>query len=133
MTFLADNDDKTQAFFVDDAIFLKCHCDVKDESEKFFYKTVLYHEFGHYVFEQLPEYLQLYWQENYVDWKKKGLKMCRDEDKNSQLDVYMNELHSDCFACHYLGKDMTDEDYIHLPNQQIMDTFEFLMKKAFGK
>ena len=57
--------------------------------------------------------------------------MCRDKDRNSQLDVYMNELHSDCFACHYLGDKMTDDDYIHMPSQIIMDTFEFILKKAF--
>lgn len=135
LRFLADDggeDSGTQAFFTDNTIFLKSHCeDLKDERERFFYKVVLYHEFGHYVFENLPEYLQLYWQQNYVEWKKNGLKMCRDEDKNSQLDVYMNELHSDCFACHYLGDKMTDDDYIHLPNEQIMDTFEFILRKAF--
>lgn len=135
LQFLADDggeDSGTMAFFTDDAIFLKAHCDdLNDESERFFYKEVLYHEFGHYIFEQLPEYLQLYWQENYLEWKKKDLKMCRDKDRNSQLDVYMNELHSDCFACHYLGDKMTDEDYIHLPSQIIVDTFEFILKKAF--
>ena len=135
LQFLADDggeDSGTMAFFTDDAIFLKAHCDdLNDESERFFYKEVLYHEFGHYIFEQLPEYLQLYWQENYLEWKKKDLKMCRDKDRNSQLDVYMNELHSDCFACHYLGDKMTDDDYIHMPSQIIMDTFEFILKKAF--
>lgn len=137
LRFLADDggeDSGTEAFFTDNAIFLKCHCDdLKDDNERFFYKEVLYHEFGHYVFECLPEYLQLYWQENYVEWKNKGLKMCRDEDKNSQLDVYMNELHSDCFACHYLGDKMTDDDYIHMPSSIIMDTFEFILRKAFGE
>ena len=127
-----EDDSGTQAFFTDDSIFLKAHCeDLNDESERFFYKEVLYHEFGHFMFEQLPEYLQLYWQQEYQEWKKKGLKMCRDEDRNSQLDMYMNELHSDCFACHYLGDKMTDEDYIHMPNEQIMDTFEFVLKKGF--
>jgi hypothetical protein len=137
LKFLADDEEgegETQAFFTDNAIFLKCHCDdLKDESERFFYKEVLYHEFGHYVFENLPEYLQLYWQENYLEWKNKDLKMCRDKDRNTQLDVYMNELHSDCFACHYLGDKMTDEDYIHMPSPVIMDCFEFMLKKAFGE
>lgn len=137
LKFLADDEEgqgETQAFFTDNAIFLKCHCDnLDDESERFFYKEVLYHEFGHYVFENLPEYLQLYWQENYNEWKNKDLKMCRDKDRNTQLDVYMNELHSDCFACHYLGDKMTDEDYIHMPSPLIMDVFEFMLKKAFGE
>lgn len=135
LQFLADDggeDSHTEAFFTDNAIFLKAHCeDLKNESEKFFYKEVLYHEFGHFIFEQLPEHLQLYWQESYSEWKKKGLKMCRDEDKNSQLDVYMNECFADNFSCYYLGDKMTDEDYIHLPSQLITDTFEFIIRKAF--
>ena len=135
LQFLADDggeDSGTEAFFTDDSIFLKCRCEnLKDESERFFYKTVLYHEFGHYIFEQLPEFLQLYWQQEYLNWKKNGLKMCRDEDKNSQLDVYMNECFADNFACHYLSSQMNDEDYIHNPNPQITDSFEFVLRKAF--
>lgn len=134
--YLADDgletDSGTEAFFTDDSIFLKAKCeDLKDESEKFFYRTVLYHEFGHFVFSMLPQYLQLYWQENYSNWKAKGLKMCRDEDKNSQLDVYCQELFADAFACRYLGNEMDDSCYIHLPNEQILDTHEFILKKAF--
>lgn len=135
LQFLADDggeDSGTEAFFTDDSIFLKCHCDnLKDEDEKFFYKEVLYHEFGHYVFECMPEYLQIYWQENYKNWKEKGLKMCRDEKRNSQLDVYMNELFADNFACYYLSDKMTDDDYIHNPSPIITDIFNFILRKAF--
>jgi hypothetical protein len=137
LRFLADDggeDSGTQAFFTDNSIFLKCHCDdLKDENERFFYKEVLYHEFGHYIFENLPEYLQLYWQQNYSEWKNKDIKMCRDKDRNSQLDVYMNELFADCFACFYLGNKMTDDDYIHMPSSLITDTFEFILNNAFFK
>lgn len=135
LKFLADDgepDSGTEAFYTDDAIFLKSKCEkLNDESEKFFYREVLHHEFGHYIWQCLPQYLQIYWEENYSNWKAKKLKMCRDEDRNSQLDVYMQELFSDCMACYYLGNDMSDEDYIHLPNEQIMDTFDFILKKAF--
>lgn len=137
LQFLADDggeDSGTMAFFTDDSIFLKAHCDdLKDESERFFYKEVLYHEFGHFIFSQLPEYLQLYWQQEYKEWKNKNLKMPRDEDRNSQLDVYCEECFADCFACYYLGNKMTDDDYIHLPNEQISDTFDFILKKGFEK
>ena len=132
ITFLADNDEGTQAFFTDNSIFLKSKCDdLKDESEKFFYKEVLYHEFGHFVWSCLPQYLQMYWVQSYTDWKKKGLKMPRDEERNSQSDVYCQECFADSFACIYLGDSATDEDYIHLPNEQIMDTINFILKKAF--
>lgn len=132
LTFLADNDDSTQAFYTDDAIYLRAKCEnLKDESEKFFYKEVLYHEFGHYIWQCLPLYLQLYWEQSYSDWKKKDLKMCRDKDRNSQLDVYCQELFADCNSCFYLGDKMTDDDYIHMPSQIIMDTFEFVLKKGF--
>ena len=134
LQYLADDggeDSGTEAFFSDDSIFLKAHTDLKDESEKFFYRTVLFHEFGHFVFSQLSEYLKLYWIESYKEWKKKGLKMPRDEERNSQLDVYCEECFADSFACRYLGDKMSDEDYIHLPNEQIMDTINFILKKAF--
>ena len=94
---------------------------------------MLYHEFGHYVFECMPEYLQIYWQENYKNWKEKGLKMCRDEKLNSQLDVYMNELFADNFACYYLSDKMTDDDYIHNPSPIITDIFNFILRKAFAE
>ena len=135
--YLADDGDLeansgTMAFFSDNSIFLKSHCDdLKDESEKFFYKEVLYHEFGHFVWSCLPQYLQMYWVQSYTDWKKKGLKMPRDEERNSQSDVYCQECFADSFACIYLGDSATDEDYIHLPNEQIMDTINFILKKAF--
>lgn len=137
LKFLACDEEEqgeTQAFFTDDSIFLKCHCDdLKDESEKFFYKEVLYHEFGHFIFEQLPQYLQLYWQEQYSEWRKKGLKMPRDEERNSQLDVYCEECFADNCAIFYLGDEMSDEDYIHTCNEMIQDTFSFIVKKAFEK
>lgn len=131
LTFLADFDEQTQAFFTDDSIYLRNKCDISDSSEKFFYKEVLYHEFGHFIYSKLPIYLTTLWYESYTSWKSKGLKMCRDEERNSQLDCYMQELFSDCMACYFLGDDMTDEDYIHLPNEQILDTFNFILKKAF--
>lgn len=135
LKFLACDEDgqgETQAFFTDNAIFLKCKCDnLKDENERFFYKEVLYHEFGHYVFSMMAEYLQAYWFENYAKWKENDVKMCRDKDRNSQLDVYCEELWADCFACFYLGDKMTDEDYIHLPSPMITDVFEFILRKGF--
>lgn len=137
LQFLADDgneDSGTQAFFTDNAIFLKANCEnLKDSSERFFYKEVLYHEFGHFIFSLLPEYLRLYWQQEYVEWKKKGVSFCRDNDRNSQLSEYMEECFADCFACHYLGDKMTDEDYIHLPSQLILDVFEFILRKAFNE
>ena len=132
LTFLAGDDESTQAFYTDDCVFLRAKCEnLKDESERFFYKTVLYHEFGHHIWTFLPQYLRMYWEQEYRNWKTNGLKMCRDEDKNSQLDVYCQELFADEFACHYLGDKMTDDDYIHEANQIITDTFEFIIKKAF--
>ena len=57
--------------------------------------------------------------------------MPRDEERNSQSDVDCQECIADSFACIYLGDSATDEDYIHLPNEQIMDTINFILKKAF--
>ena len=51
--------------------------------------------------------------------------------RNSQKLEFMQELFADSFACIYLGDSATDEDYIHLPNEQIMDTINFILKKAF--
>ena len=134
--YLADDgleeDSGTQAFFTDDSIFLKAKCEnLKDESEKFFYREVLYHEFGHFVFSKLPEYLQLYWKQEYQNWKKNNTKMPRDEDRNSQLNEYCEECFADNCAIFYLGDKMTDEDYIHDCSSIIKDTFEFILKKAF--
>lgn len=135
LTFLAGNDESTQAFYSDNAIYLRATCEnLDDPSEQFFYKQVLRHEFAHYVWQCLPLYLQLFWQENYVEWKKKSIKMCRDPEKNSQLDVYEQELFSDCMACWYFEDTeeiYNDDNYIHMPNEQIMDTFEFVLKKGF--
>lgn len=138
LQFLADDggsDSGTQAFYTENGIYIKSECDdLKDDLEKFFYKEVLRHEFGHKVFEMLPEYLQIYWQENYKEWKEKGLKFCRDEDRNSQLDVYCEELFADCMACWYFEDTeeiYNDENYIHMPNEQILDTFKFIIKKGF--
>ena len=138
LNFLADDggeDSGTQAFYTDNSIYIKARCDdLKNESEKFFYKEVLRHEFGHRVFDSLPEYLQVYWEESYKKWKEKNIKMCRAEEKNSQLDVYCQELFADCMACKYFQKTdeiYNDENYIHYPNQQIMDTFMFIIRKGF--
>ena len=138
LRFLSDDngeDSGTQAFYTENSIYLKAKCDnLKDESERFFYKEVLRHEFGHRVFDSLSEYLQIYWEECYKEWKKKGLKFCRDEDRNSQLDVYCQELFADCMACYYFENTeeiYNDENYIHMPNEQIMDTFKFIIKKGF--
>ena len=140
LQFLADDsseDSGTMAFFTDDAIFLKAHCDdLNDESERFFYKEVLYHEFGHYVFSRLPEYLQLYWQQEYKKFRNKNLKMPRSDDKNSQLDVYCEECFADCFAVFYFkdAEEIYDDNiYIHYPNSIIMDTFIFILEKGFFK
>lgn len=134
--YLADDgleeDSGTMAFFTDDSIFLKAHCDdLKDESEKFFYREVLYHEFGHFIFSRLPEYLQLYWKQEYQNWKKNNMKMPRDDDRNSQLNEYCEECFADNCAIFYLGDKMTDEDYIHDCSSFIKDVFEFIIKKAF--
>ena len=136
LRFLSDDlggeDSGTQAFYVENSIYIKAECDnLKDDSEKFFYREVLRHEFGHRVFDSLPEYLQIFWEENYKEWKNKGLKMCRDDDRNSQKEVYCQELFADCMAVHYLGDEMSDEDYIHDCSSMIMDVFEFIIRKGF--
>lgn len=132
ITFLADNDEGTQAFFTDNSIFLKSKCEnLKDESEKLFYRSVLFHEFGHYLWVCLPQYLRQYWVESYKEWKNKGLKLTRADDRNSQKSEFMQELFADCNACRYLGDKLCDEDYIHNPSPIIMDTFNFILKKAF--
>ena len=138
LQFLADDggeDSGTMAFFSDQAIFLKSHCDdLNDPSERFFYKEVLYHELGHYMFSQLPEFLQLYWQQEYKEFRNKNLKMPRDDEKNSQMDVYCEECFADCFAVFYFEDTeeiYNDENYIHMPNEQILDTFKFIIKKGF--
>lgn len=132
LTFLADGDEQTQAFFTDGEIYLKCKCDnLSDPSEQLFYKCVLYHEFSHYLWTLLPQYLQQYWVESYKEWKNKGLKLTRADDRNSQKSEFMQELFADCNACRYLGDKLCDEDYIHNPSPIIMDTFNFILKKAF--
>ena len=135
LKFLADDnqeDSETEAFYTDNCIFLKSKCeDLKDESEKLFYRSVLFHEFGHYVFSQLSEVYKLFWVESYKEWKKKDLKMPRDKDRNSQLDVYCEECFADNMAIFYLNEQMSDEDYIHDCSPIIKDCFEFILKKAF--
>ena len=127
-----DGDEQTQAFFTDGEIYLKCKCDnLSDPSEQLFYKCVLYHEFSHYLWTLLPQYLQIYWVESYKEWKNKGLKLTRADDRNSQKSEFMQELFADCNACRYLGDKLCDEDYIHNPSPIIMDTFNFILKKAF--
>lgn len=118
----------TEAFFTDDAIFYADSC---PEEDREFYRSALYHEFGHFIYSLLSETYQIYWCDNYIEWKNNNVKMTRDEDKNSQKDEFCEELFADCTSCHYLCDLMTDEDYIHNPSNLIMNVWEFIIKKEF--
>lgn len=133
-------DDSTQAFFTDNSLFLASSCDdVDNEEECVFFKTVLYHEFGHFIFSLMSETSQIYWANLYKEWRRKGVSMTRDDDRNSQLydengnesGENVEELFADTFACRFVGDEMSNDFYIHRPSSLIMDSMDFLLRNEF--
>ena len=141
LQFLA-GDDSTQAFFTDNCLFLASSCDDTDDpEEKIFFETVLYHEFGHFIFSLLSETSQIMWFNLYKDWQSKDVKMTRDKDKNSQLyneegqetGENIEELFADTFAMKFVGEKTNNNFYIHKPSSLITDSLDFILRNEFTK
>lgn len=118
----------TRAFYIDDVIFYTDNCPDEDRD---FIKSVYYHEFGHYIYSMLSETMMEYWHQSYLDWKSSNVKLSRDEDVNSQLDEFEEELFADTFSTLYI--DNGDEAYIHSPSPKVKDTLLFILEKEFSK
>lgn len=130
----------TQAFFTDNALFLASTCDDKnDEEERCFYKLVLYHELGHFIYTLLSETSRIMWSDLYKTWREKKVKMTRDDDKNSQLydedgnetNENKEELWSDTFATILYDGELKDEYYIHKPSSLITNSVDFILRSEF--
>lgn len=117
----------TQAFFTDDVVFYADDC---LEEDKDFVRSVYYHEFGHYIYSLLSETMMEYWHDCYLQWKSSNTKMTRDEDRNSQLDEFEEELFADTFSTLYV--DNGEEAYIHKPSSLITDTLLFILEEEFS-
>lgn len=116
----------TQAFFANDVIFYADSC--KDE-DKDFVKSVYYHEFGHYIYSMLSETMMEYWHNSYLQWVKDNVKMSRNEEENSQLDEFEEELFADTFSTLYI--DNGDDAYIHRPSSLVTDALLFILNEEF--
>lgn len=117
----------TLAYFLDDTIFFGSSVKniEKCGDDREFYSRILYHEFGHFIFDLLSESSQIFWFDKYSEWKDKQVKMSRDEMKYDPED----ELWADSFS--FLFED-TKEGFIHKPSEIIIDTVKFLLNKEFN-
>lgn len=113
------------AYYINDSIF---YADRVDKDEKEFYKLVLYHEFGHFIFESVfSECLQQCWFDYYEEWLSKGVKMSRNLSENYNTVEGADELFADSFA--FLFAEPTEEGFIEKPSEIIMDTIKWLFKQ----
>ena len=120
----------TIAFYTDQCLFLSNKLDTLDKDEVKFYKTVVCHELGHFLYSNLSEVMQIYWYDLAKTWIENNTKLTRDDETNSQTGIEMyEELFADCVACYFNSKIMTDKDYIHNPNPIIMTTFKNIIGK----
>ncbi len=135
----------TKAYFLEDSIFYSnsfeqktktvddknTDKEFKKKEDKMFTIQSYYHEFGHFIFSLLSETYVNYWKDCYAEWEEKKVKMTRSEDRNSQLDVFCEELFCDSFACLFV--DCPDEDYyIHNPSEVIIDSIKFILREEFN-
>lgn len=112
------------AYYTDDSVF---YADSIKKDEKEFYKIILYHEFGHFIFETVfSESLQQFWFDSYEEWLSKGVKMSRDLGENYNTVEGADELFADSFA--YLFADPKGEGFIERPSEIIMDTIKWLFE-----
>ena len=110
----------TFAFYMRDNVFVRSK--VEEEDKKFYIET-LYHEFFHFLFELLPEYVQIAWYDMYEIWKYKNVKMTRDEGKNSVEELFADVGSLLCTPIH---------DFIQEPNPIIRDYVKIILKDNFN-
>lgn len=140
-------DGSTCAYYTDGCLFLANSLAEDTIEEKKFYYIVLFHEFSHFIFSTLSETSQIYWHELYKEWRNKGTKLTRDDDRNSQLyDENGNEtgeFAEECFCDQNaimlynmtkFGRQnpTTGDDYIHNGSPLILDTIQYLLEKEYN-
>jgi hypothetical protein len=111
----------TMAYYIESTIFMPANVEKEDE---LFFVTTLYHEWFHMVYSLLPEECQILWQDYYIEWCKKGLRLTRDENNE------VEELFADVGSIVYNTK---NPDYIHEPSKIIINTFNEILKRGFKR
>ncbi len=111
----------TMAFFVGDNVFMP---NKVSDDDKLFFTTTLYHEFGHFIYDLLPEHCQVLWTDYYKEWITKGIKLTREEGND------VEELFADVFSLQHNEK---KPDYISEPSTQIVDTYKDVLERGFTK
>lgn len=109
----------TMAYFTSESVFLPCYVEEKDKN---FFTETLVHEFGHFIFDLLPETEQILWYDLYDTWKENNIKMTRDEGKND-----VEELFADVFSIIHSPV----HDFIQQPSTIIVDSFIDIIEQGF--
>jgi len=113
--------ENTQAFFMKNFIFLKSQ--VKEE-DKVFYCLTLFHEWGHRIFESLPEKVQIDYYNVYDKWIYNNIKMTREpKEKNS-----VEELFADCISLLIFPSD----DFLKQPDPIIINYIKIILENYFS-
>lgn len=124
----------TMAYFVEDALFISA-----EEPQDFTDKVCAYHEFGHFIYQNLSLTSHIYWDKMIRDCIKNDIKMTRDNERNSQLDeendydIWSEECFADVTGLYFCHNDVTDDDYIHLPSKKILKEWCFVMNQEFQR
>ena len=86
--------------------------------------SILIHEFGHFIFDIMPERYQIAWYSNFDAWIQNEVKLTRDTGKNE-----VEELFADTFSILY---NPNIGDFITEPSSLVIDTFMDLVSRSFN-
>jgi len=112
----------TMAYYINDSVILPCT--VKEDDKLFFVET-LYHEFMHFIYELLPENIQVIWYDYFDTWIENEVTLTREYDK---LDP--EELFADVGSFIY-GPE--HNDFIKEPSQIVVDVWKNLIESGFSQ
>jgi hypothetical protein len=112
------------AFYIDDAIYYSSR--VKEEDKEFTAFSI-FHEVGHFLFEQISEEFQLFWSDQYSEWYEKGVKLSRVTKEHNEVE----ELFADAFQYIYGPIKGIVDNYVQCPSRVILHTVQEILNQEF--